>query len=449
METPDKQSYSTEPLLADVQSFNSEKPQRSIWLWLVGCVVVVGSGLGLWRIVSPNNSTPVTAQQQDALPPRPVEVITLTTGQGLRNVQLIGQVEASQQATVRAQTSGVVQEILVQPGDRVTTGMTVAILDDADQHLAVAQARAKLAQARSNLARLEVGTRPEIIAQREADLSSARAREQEALDNLRRTSDLVKEGALSQRLRVEAEAKVNEMQGERLAAESALAEAKAGPIQEEIEAQRADVAMAAVALNQEQLNQQRTRIVATTAGTVQIRHVGSGDYIERSGQVITLLANGKLDVFLELPEDLTGKVMPGMALELTARALPQWKTRTTITAVIPAADPASRRQRVRVQLENPPKELLAGMATTGRLEIPSNLPSFVIPRDALTRQQNQWLVFTVADGKAKPIKVEMVADMGDKVAIYDDELHRGQSIVLRGGDGLVAGAVVRVIEPKI
>jgi len=52
-----------------------------------------------------------------------------------------------------------VQRVLVQSGDRVTP--TIAILDDADQQLAVAEAQARLAQERSELARLEVGTRRE------------------------------------------------------------------------------------------------------------------------------------------------------------------------------------------------------------------------------------------------------------------------------------------------
>jgi HlyD family secretion protein len=40
----------------------------------------------------------------------------------------------------------------------------------------------------------------------------------------------------------------------------------------------------------------------------------------------------------------------------------------------------------------------------------------------------------------------MIADMGDRVAIYDEQLRSGQAIVLRGGDGLSDGAVVRVID---
>ena len=88
-------------------------------------------------------------EQSKALKPRPVTITTLSTGTATRKVSLLGQVEATQQSTLRSQSSGVVQEILVQPGDRVKTGMVVAILDDSDQKLSIAQAQAQLAQQKS------------------------------------------------------------------------------------------------------------------------------------------------------------------------------------------------------------------------------------------------------------------------------------------------------------
>jgi multidrug efflux pump subunit AcrA (membrane-fusion protein) len=358
----------------------------------------------------------------------------------------LGQVEAAERATVRAQTSGVVEELLVQPGDQVQPSMTIAVLDDADQQLALSRAQARLAQERSNLARLTVGTRPEIIAQRQAALSSTRAREQEAIDNLTRTEALVKEGALSKRLLVEAKAAVDAARGERLKAQAELAEAQAGPIREEIEAQRATTAAAEAEVNQARLTQNRTQVKATSAGVVDRRLVSRGDYVESNGEIASLIAGDRLDIFLELPEELTSRVSTGMSIELTSRALPQWKQQTTITAVVPAADTASRRQRVRVRLENNGQRLLPGMAVTGTLKLPSNRSSFVVTRDALTQRQDEWFVFAIANGKANQIPVELVTDMGKQVAIFSPKLQAGQQIVMRGGDGLREGAPVKVVR---
>jgi len=415
------------------------------WLWAVLAVALTTGGIGIWRALVPNQGAkPAVAQQGPA--PRAVETVALAQGRAARQVQLLGQVEAAERATIRAQTSGVIETLLVQPGDRVEAGMTIAVLDDADQQLALSQAQARLAQQRSNLARLTVGTRPEIIAQRQAALSSANAREQEAIDNLKRTESLVREGALSQRLLVEARAAVDAARGERLEAQAQLAEAQAGPIREEIEAQRANVAAAQAEVNQARLTQLRTQVKATSAGVVDRRLVSRGDYVQSNGEIVSLITGDRLDIFLELPEELTSRVTVGMPIQLTSRALPQWKQRTTITAVVPAADSTSRRQRVRVRLDNRGQRLLPGMAITGTLELPSNRTSFVVSRDALTQRQNEWLVFAIADGKAKQIPVEMVTDMGETVAIYSNELRPGQTIVLRGSDTLRDGAPVKVVQ---
>ncbi|GAP96859.1 predicted membrane fusion protein (MFP) component of efflux pump, membrane anchor protein YbhG [Leptolyngbya sp. NIES-2104] len=402
-------------------------------------------GVTAWRWIA---STSGAAQptQSPQTPPRTVEVTKLSPGTGVRPIELLGQVESTAQATVRAQTNGVIRQVLVQPGDRVTVGTPIAILNDSDQQLALAEAQAELAEARSNLARLEVGTRPEIIAQRQAVVRSAQARERAAADNFNRINSLVQQGAAAQRLLVETQAVLNDAQGARLSAQAELAEAEAGPTAEEIAAQRATVTAAEAGVNQARLALQRTQITAPTAGVVRERRVSPGDYVESSGEVTTLVAGDRLDVFLELPEELSGRIASGLPIGLSARALPQWQGRATLTGIVPSADSASRRQRVRVQLNNPPQGLLSGMAITGRLELPSNTPGFVISRDALTQRQGRWYVFTVTNGTATQVEVELVSDMGERVAIANQQLQAGQPIVVRGGDGLQNGAAVQVRE---
>ncbi|MEM6753212.1 MAG: efflux RND transporter periplasmic adaptor subunit [Cyanobacteria bacterium P01_C01_bin.38] len=423
-----------------------EKNQRKPWLALLLLISIGINGIALFRIFAPaQQATQTATATAKTPPPRAVEVTTLARGNATRSVQLLGQVESPQQATIRAQTTGVVKQMLVQAGDRVTPGMTIAQLDDAEQKLALSQAQAQLAQQRSELASLEVGTRPEIIAQREAAVSAARAREAEAVDNLNRRTTLVREGAIAQRLLVEARAAVDSARGERLEAQAELAEAKAGETREVIDAQKANVAAAMSVVNQAKLQIQRTAIKANAAGVVLQRQVSPGDYLQNGGEILTLVAGDKLDIFLELPEQLSGRVKPGTRVNLEARALPQWKGNATITGVVPSAEAASRRQRVRVRLDNPPQGLLPGMAITGNLQLAANTEGFVVSRDALTRKQDKWLVFAVEDGKAKQIEVEMVADMGQQVAISGNELQPNQKIVLRGGDGLRNGAEVKVI----
>lgn len=429
----------------ETKQHNSEKNHKKSWLGLFLLISVAVNGIVLWQMSLSNQQASPSGAAAKTPPPPAVEVTTLSRGNGTRSVQLLGQVESPQQATIRAQTGGIIKNVLVQAGDKVTQGKTIAILDDADQKLALSQAEAQLAEQRNNLARLEVGTRPEIIAQRQAAVSSAQAREREAADNLKRNTELVKQGALPQRLLVEARAALDDAKGERLEAQAELAEAQAGATREEIAAQRSNVEAAVAAVNQAKLQIERTRIKAGSDGVVLQRQVSPSDYVETGGEIATFVAGERLDIFLELPEQLSGKVKPGTKVELTARALPKWRGNATITGVVPSADADSRRQRVRVRLDNPPKGLLPGMAISGNLQLPGNNQGFVVSRDALTRKQNQWLVFAIEDGKAKQLEVKMVADMGEKVAISGTGLQNGQTVVLSGGDGLKDGAKVKVL----
>lgn len=402
-------------------------------------------GVVIWRMftTASNSESPEMAQ---GFPPIPVETVALKRGEGIRRAQLLGQVEASKTATLRTQTAGTVQQVLVEVGDRVTSGMTIATLDNADQQLALAEAQARLAQERSELARLQVGTRSEIIAQRRAEVRVAQAREREAQENLTRYEELVAAGAISEKALIEERAAADATTAERLQVEATLSEATAGPTREEIAAQQASVAAATSAVNQAQLALARTQVRAATGGVVQSREVSPGDLVESNAPVLTLVDRNELDAFLELPEQLSGSITPGLPIELTARALPNWRQRATISGVVPAANAASRRQMVRVQLQNPPENLLPKMAIAAELELQVDANSYVIPRDALIQREDRWFVYTVANDKATEMNIQLVADMGETVAISGEQLRVGQPIVVRGGEALMNGAPVQATE---
>lgn len=481
------------------------------WLKFLLMATLLGGGAATWHFTTQHSPEPQVAQSAPAFPPRPVETATLVQGQGTQTLNLIGEVVAADRATVRSRTSGIVKQVLVDVGDRVTPGHTIAILDQADQELALAEAQASLAAARSELTRLQTGTRVEIVAQRQAELQAAQAREQEALDNLRnlealvpdlfaqrqaelemaralqtealdnleRTGELVAEGALSNRALVEAQANANaaasdrlrataavtaqktENQqdiaqaralldaatGERLRLEAVLAEATAGPRREEIEAQQGLVEAAEAAVALAELELERVTITTDIAGNISDRPVNVGDYIQRNDPILSVVSRDRLDIFLEVPEAHSGQVTPGETVQLTASALPNWAGQAEIAGVVPATDGASRRQMVRVRLDNPPTGLLPGMAITGYLERSLPESQFVISRDALTRRIDQWVVFSInQDNQAQEVTVDLVSDMGQQVAIASPGLTVGQSIVVNGGDGLRDGASVQVVE---
>ena len=496
----------------DLGQQNQAPTRRSnkLFRWVLS-LLILGGSIALWQFFSPTPESSKAENSQSNPITKPVTVSTLDRTQANRKVKLLGQVEAGEKATISPQIDGTVEQILVKEGDRITEGMVIAVLDDADAQLALAEAKARLAQAQSNLERLQVGTRPEIItqrqaqlqsalaneseaqtnlnslialqpdliAQRQAQLQSARVREKEAQDNLVRIETLSTQGAIPERALVEAQSRLDTAKSDRLGAESALkaqqtqsrqniaeartrldnirsekirnratlAEAKAGFTVEEIQAQNGLFKVAQANVKKAELALQRTEIKAPFSGIIQSRNVNKGDYVEINDPLMTLVSDRSLDIFLEIPENLSGQVSQGMTVNLFARALPNWQNKTVITAVIPSANSSSRRQLVRVSLDNPPPNLLPVMAIQADLEIPVTDISngFVIPRDALTRRGDKWFMFTVENEQAQQLEVQLLGDLGTEVIISHPELKTGQSIVLSGGDGLKDDALVKVV----
>ncbi|MEL4894311.1 efflux RND transporter periplasmic adaptor subunit [Crocosphaera sp. Alani8] len=138
---------------------------------------------------------------------------------------------------------------------------------------------------------------------------------------------------------------------------------------------------------------------------------------------------------------------PRQQVNLFARALPNWSKPTQITAVAPAANTNSRRQLVRVTLNNPPEKLLPGMAIQADLILPDiDANTFTVPRDALTRRGEQWLLFTVNNNQAEQLEVKLVEDLGENMIVSHPQLRKGQSIVIKGGEGLRDDVTVTIIE---
>ncbi len=426
-------------------------------------------------------------------------------------VNLTGDVRSRARAVVRSQVEGVVVSLLVEEGDAVKAGQAVAVLEGSDQLLEEAAARARLAEAESRLLELLEGTRPEVVAQREAELEAARAREREAQsdlestgllapsllsqrqaeafaararereaqDNLKRTRELVDQGALPERELITAQADLDATRGdrlkadyvlksqktenrrdglraeaalararsERIKAEAALTEALRGPRTEEIAAQRNVVAALTAQFDRANLDLRRTEIETEVNGTVSQRQISPGDRVEVGTAVLTV-TSPEVDIFFQVPERLLGEVEPGLKVDLRSNAVEGWQAEGEVKAVVRAAEDRSRRQTIRVSLPQP-AQLLPGMSIQGQLKLPTERPYLVVERDALVQSPEGWKIFTVdQEKKAQSHLIELVAEADTLVAIRSQELKAGQEVVKRGAQGLRDGGQVALPQEK-
>lgn len=69
----------------------------------------------------------------------------------------------------------------------------------------------------------------------------------------------------------------------------------------------------------------------------------------------------------------------------------------------------------------------------------------LVPKDAIVGFGEAQQVFTVVDGRAKPVMVEVLGYYGNSVAV-DGDLKPGESIVIRGNERLRPGQNL-IIQP--
>ena len=89
----------------------------------------------------------------------PITLLTLEKGELSERVALLGESRSQADAAIKTQTEGVVSQLLVDVGDTIEAGQDVAFLDGLEQRIALAEADARLAEARSRLNELQNGSR--------------------------------------------------------------------------------------------------------------------------------------------------------------------------------------------------------------------------------------------------------------------------------------------------
>src|SRR5262249_25870595 len=125
---------------------------------------------------------PVTnaAPTPTAVPAAAVTAQTATHSDIQQTLAYSGDIRARQQISVLPKASGRVETVLVDVGNRVKAGDTLATLEQDSAQITALQARASLAGAQAKLASLQSGARGEDV----ASAQSALAQQQVKLQNM-------------------------------------------------------------------------------------------------------------------------------------------------------------------------------------------------------------------------------------------------------------------------
>jgi len=379
-------------------------PRRRRLPWvLAGAALLAVIGGVLW---SQAQRTPAGTGQAAGTPAapakaeasaRPALTVTLTQPQREdwpRALAAQGNIAAWQEAAVAAELSGFrVVEVLVNVGDRVRKGQTLARISAEAIGADVAQARAAVAEA-------------------DAVLIEARA-------NAARSRDLAAKGFVSPQA----------------ATQTATLEQTAA----------ARLAAARARLQSEEVRLAQTRVLAPDDGTVSARMAAVGSLTQPGQELFRLIRGNRLEWRAEVTAAELARIAPGMTAVVRLPGGADVKGQVRMLA--PTVDPQTRNALVYVDLpateSNPAR---AGMFARGEFEL-GRASALSLPQTAVVQREGFAYTFRV-DGNNRVIetKIGVGRRVGDRIEVTDG-LAPDARVVATGAGFLADGDAVRVVPP--
>ena len=282
-----------------------------------------------------------------------------------------GYVVAQLQATVAAQTTGMITDVLVQEGEHVARGQVLARLDDS-------AAQAQVAAARSQLA-ADLALVPQYTAELERDRLM-----------LLRTRTLAQQGAASQSTLEAATASAQ-------TDDALLAHARA----------QADVDNKNLALAVTMLSY--TVIRAPFAGVVTERYAHPGEMISPQAVggftqtgICTIVDMSSLEVDVDVNETLITRLHAGQRATVVLDSYPDWRIAAHVITIVPTANQQKATIKVRIGLDKPDPRVLPQIGAQVWFESDSTgtaAPATItIQAAAVRREGGRSFVYRLDDG---------------------------------------------------
>lgn len=444
--------------------------KSSLFLGKKGLLIGVGLGalltLGATRLfLTPTANNRNESQLAQATKPNtPALAVTTTrveTSKIDSTLDTSGTVRAYESIPVMSQASGLqITEIFAERGDYVERGEVLARLNNKALIAQKTEAEAAVAQQKAALDELQAGSRVEEVAQAEARVANAKSAIVEAESDLEliekrveRNRTLQQEGAITRDrfdeiLNQEKVARSN-LAGAKASlneAEQALAQLKAGSRRQTIAQGEAQLIQAQGRLQAIEAQLADTTIVAPKSGIIASREAKIGQTTSTSQMLFSIIQNGRLELRLQVPETLIGKIKPGQKVQITSNANSNLELTGEIREIDPIIDDNSRQALAKVDLPSN-SNLKPGMFLRAAINTNSS-QGLAAPIESLLPQLgNKAIAFIVQDDntvKAQTVEMGEVLN-AQKVEIVKG-LQSGDRIVLKGAAYLKDGDTVKITD---
>lgn len=343
------------------------------------------------------NAAPAAAQQQQKPPPAKVIVVKPQTVIVTEN--LPARLEASREAVIQPQVSGIVQKRLFEEGSLVRAGQQLYQIDDAVYQANLQSAKAQLSLAQANKA----------LAQSTAN----------------RYAPLVKEKAVS-----------------RQTYDQALTEVKVAS---------ANIMVAEAAIKQAEINVQYAKVLAPISGVIGKSNVSEGALVA-PGSTANMAKIQQLDPLyvnitqsaanlMRIKKEFQSGGLKGVdfAVQVTLDDGTPYPHKGRLLFADQTVDASTGELLLRAEVPNPDGLLLPGLYV--RADIPQSQfhNAYLVPQSAVTRGKTDTLRVVAEDGSFAPREVKIVGSQKNQWIITDG-LKPGERVMIDTLSQLMGGA---------
>jgi HlyD family secretion protein len=448
--------------------------------------------LGLSLLISgcDSASEPVAqaAPQKEKEVRAPVEVATVETGDIALIFSYTGNLQSKDEIKIMPGAAGRIETVLVEEGDQVKAGDAIATLERDVYVIQLRQAQAALTTAKLQLAKMEMGARPEEIAVAEAALQLARAalNDVATVDDNERTTAAANlanaqaalrtaqaeydkiawagnVGLMPQALALEqatvayetalaaynlqttpSDAQLAPLMAQVVQAELALTLAKQPFREIDFEIVRVGIEQAEAAVELANLQLDETTIEAPFDGIIAELYITEGSTVGPQGPVALEVSN-EVEMSVGIEEARIGQISKDQKAALQVDAYTGQDFPAVVTSIAPVADKDTHTFAVKVTPLDEAGLLRSGMFADLSILVDEKQNTLLVPLDAVTEVNGQTSVYVVKGNIAdlRPVTVGLTSD--GYVEILSG-LEEGETVVTAGQPNLTDGAKVETVN---
>jgi RND family efflux transporter MFP subunit len=369
-------------------------------MWFLAPVVVLAAG-AFFTVRSKAASEAKVASTTKTLAVQHVSVVHPERGNPGTELSLPGTTEAFTESPIFARTSGYLKLWTKDIGSRVKTGELLAVIETPELDQQLRQSRAVLAQTEANLKLAK------ITGSRYQDLIASHSVSQQEVDQADQNTAML----------------------------TASAKAASADVQ-----------------RLEQL-QQFENVLAPFDGVVTARNIDIGDLINAgsSGTGKEMFRVARIDtlrIFVNVPEDYTGSIRPGVAAKLSIAGFPGKDFPAKVARYAHAVDATSRTMRTELDVPNSNGALVPGAYASASFTLRSPVAPLVLPSNTEIFQADGMQVGVVdPNGTVALRNITVGRDFGTSVEVLSG-LQPSDVVITNPSDSLTAGTQVAVTNPN-